>query len=617
MNDLFIKTGGVNENPTQTPNGRDKLSALAGLAGSFQDLMQKAGARIENGFSALTGRSGILGISESVKSSRPNDHFSRDNSGNARDYADTRTEHNDYGKDHAGAQRTDRDDSYGRDHGSDPRDGGADTGRTEHGENPADSRDEGQDGSHTSNDDAPAAEEGGDQQTATTDGENADTSERSGEESKTAESQTDVQGGEGETAGNSAQSGAAGEAMSTVLSEMMAGGQALGETGVASEQGKVSSTEGIATATQNIAASSAAQENSTKATSGSDTANGNTNQTAHQSQGSAHASAQAKAAANGQSAVAANAGDDAASSTTANQASTLAKVIGDGNRAQVTVTVNNESQNLTSRPNAALVSNTGTGTEGSNQSTSGQQAGSQAQGGSNQNQAGQTHQAQAAAVQTQTAQAAAAQAAQAGGDAKGLAQAQAATTTSGGSAHAGGGESVTQPGGVSANQQTQQAQAQTAAQQAKSAEKPVSTGRSIVEQISVKVTKALKGGIDKINIQLRPAHMGRVEVKLEMTHDNRLSAMVIADNRETLETLKNESRELQRALLDAGLNTDSGDLNFSLRGEEQQAQDDKGSSGRPLTGEEDIAELEEMIIEEAIIASDGRVITNGRIDVRA
>ena len=89
------------------------------------------------------------------------------------------------------------------------------------------------------------------------------------------------------------------------------------------------------------------------------------------------------------------------------------------------------------------------------------------------------------------------------------------------------------------------------------------------------------------------------------------------DNRETLETLKNDSRELQRALLEAGLNTDSGDLNFSLRGEEQQAQDDKGSSGRPLTGDEDIAELEEMIIEEAIIASDGRVITNGRIDVRA
>ena len=620
MTDLFIKTGVVNDKTTQTPNGRDKVSALAGLAGSFQDLIQKAGARIENGFSALTGRSGILGVAKSVEAPRPADNFTRDNSGDARDYADTRTENNDPGDDHAGTQRTERDDSYGRDHGSERHDSGADTGGSDHGESHADSNSGNNDDTHTGGEDTSASDKGGDQQTAATDGDNTGKSESSGQENKTAEGQSETQGGEGESAGNTAQTaqtGAAGEAMSTVLSEMMAGGQALGETGVASEQGKTNSAEGIATATQNIAASFAAQENTSKATAGSDTANGNANQTAHQSQGAAHASAQAKAVANGQSAIVADAGDDAAKSTTANQASALAKTIGDGNKAQVTVTVNNESQNLTSRPNAALVSNAGAGTEGSNQSTSGQQTGAQTQNGSNQNLVGQTHQAQAAAVQAQTAQAAAAQAAQAGGDAKGLVQAQAVTTVSGGSAHAGGGEGVTQPAGVTANQQTQQAQAQAAAQQAKSAEKPVATGRTMVEQISVKVTKALEAGIDKINIQLRPAHMGRVEVKLEMTHDNRLSAMVIADNRETLETLKNDSRELQRALLDAGLNTDSGDLNFSLRGEEQQAQDDKGSSARPLTGDEDIAELEEMIIEEAIIASDGRVITNGRIDVRA
>ena len=139
----------------------------------------------------------------------------------------------------------------------------------------------------------------------------------------------------------------------------------------------------------------------------------------------------------------------------------------------------------------------------------------------------------------------------------------------------------------------------------------------MVEQISIKVTKALEAGIDKITIQLRPAHMGRVEVKMEMIQDNRVSALIIADNRETLDALKNDSRELQRALMEAGLSADSGDLNFSLRGEENQGQDDKGSSGRPLTGEEDIADLEEMIIEEAIIASDGRVLTQGRIDVRA
>jgi len=48
-----------------------------------------------------------------------------------------------------------------------------------------------------------------------------------------------------------------------------------------------------------------------------------------------------------------------------------------------------------------------------------------------------------------------------------------------------------------------------------------------------------------------------------------------------------------------------------------QGREDGAKSGQPLTGEEDIAELEEMIIEEAVIATDGRVLSQGRIDVRA
>jgi flagellar hook-length control protein FliK len=604
MTDLFIKTGATNDQATQTPNGRDNASALAGLAGSFQDLIHKAGARIEDGFSALTGRSGILGSADKVEPPRPAENSRRDNSSDSRDYADNRAEYDD----RTGDLRADRDDgSYGRDFGHDQggeyRDDRTGAAATERGE---------------SRTDAPADDdEGGDPQTAATKGENDDATGESGKENEAAEGQTDTQDADGQTAGNTApdgQTAATGEALSTVLSELMAGGQALGENGVAAEQGKVSSSDGIATASQNIAASSAAQQVSSKTASGPDTtANGNANQAANQSQGAVNADTRAKTVANAHSAVASEDGDEGPQSTRTNQASTIAKAIGAGNRAQVSVTVTNESQNLTSRPGAALATNAVAAAEASNQSSSGQQA--QTGNGSNQTPVSQTLQNQADAGQSQAAQAAVAQAVQAG-SAKGLAQAQTVTTTSGSGVHAGG-EGVSQTGGVTAAQQTQQSQAQTAAEQAKSTDKPAPTGRTIVEQISVKVTKALEAGTDKIVIQLRPANMGRVEVKLEMVQDNRVSVLVVADNRETLDTLKNDSRELQRALLEAGLSADSGDLNFSLRGEENQGQDGKGSSGQPLTGEEDIAELEEMIIEEAIIASDGRVLSNGRIDVRA
>jgi flagellar hook-length control protein FliK len=634
MSDLFIKPSAASDKSTHPANGQNKVSALAGLAGSFKDLIQKAGARIESGISALTGQSTVFGISKDVNAPRSDNHFNRDYSGDDRDYANTRTERNDHGDDHASAQRTDRDDTSGRnDRASDDRGRGDNVGNSDHRKDSNNSHSEEKNVSSAPDDSTISSDNAKDNQvTAKNDG-NTDNSENSSEEGKAGVGKAGVSAGKGETTDNIANTGTIDKTMGTVLSEMIAAGQATGETEVASTQGAASNADGIVAATQNIAASAASQEISAKVLTGSDDKNGNANQSSQLSQSSGQSNAQVKTVANGPLGNGANAGQNKAQSTIANQASDLAKAIGEGNRAQVNVSVTNESQNLTSRPNASLFSNSNIVAERLAQSTSGQQTSAQTQNSSNQNIGNQLQNNQAGGVangmvQSQAASATVGSAARTGGG-EGAAktggastnqqtqQTQALNTSSGSLGRAGGGEGINQPGGVTANQQTQQAQAQSAAQEAKNADKPVTTGRSMVEQISVKVTKALESGIDKINIQLRPAHMGRVEVKLEMSQDNRLSAMVVVDNRETLETLKNDSRALQRSLLEAGLNTDSGDLNFSLRGEEQNAQDDNGSSSRPLTGEEDIAELEEMIIEEAIIASDGRVLANGRIDVRA
>jgi flagellar hook-length control protein FliK len=97
--------------------------------------------------------------------------------------------------------------------------------------------------------------------------------------------------------------------------------------------------------------------------------------------------------------------------------------------------------------------------------------------------------------------------------------------------------------------------------------KPHPTHPPTTEQISVQITKAVKSGIDKIDIQLRPESLGRVEVRLELAGDGRLVGTVTADNRETLELLKTDARDLERALQDAGLKADSNSLNFNLRGQ--------------------------------------------------
>ena len=96
--------------------------------------------------------------------------------------------------------------------------------------------------------------------------------------------------------------------------------------------------------------------------------------------------------------------------------------------------------------------------------------------------------------------------------------------------------------------------------------------RMISDQVSVHIRKAVHEGADRIEIRLKPEAFGRVDVRLEMGADNRVVATVTAEQRHTLELLRADARSLERALQEAGLQTDGGSLNFNLRG---------GEDGRP------------------------------------
>ncbi|MEH6527325.1 MAG: flagellar hook-length control protein FliK [Sneathiella sp.] len=84
------------------------------------------------------------------------------------------------------------------------------------------------------------------------------------------------------------------------------------------------------------------------------------------------------------------------------------------------------------------------------------------------------------------------------------------------------------------------------------------------EQISLQISNAAKEGADRIKISLHPSELGRVDVKLEIGQDGRLIAAIAVDKQETLDLLQRDSRSLEKALQDAGFETGSGSLNFSL-----------------------------------------------------
>jgi flagellar hook-length control protein FliK len=120
-------------------------------------------------------------------------------------------------------------------------------------------------------------------------------------------------------------------------------------------------------------------------------------------------------------------------------------------------------------------------------------------------------------------------------------------------------------------------------------ETPGPAGRPLppapVVQLAIHIAGAASRRVERLVVQLEPAALGRVEVRLDFTHDNRVSAVIAAERPETLEVLQRDSRALERGLQDAGLRLDQNALSFSLRQEQRGQERGAGMPGTWLAFE--------------------------------
>lgn len=105
------------------------------------------------------------------------------------------------------------------------------------------------------------------------------------------------------------------------------------------------------------------------------------------------------------------------------------------------------------------------------------------------------------------------------------------------------------------------------------------------EQVAVHIQRALREGTGRVSIQLSPAELGRIHVKLEIDEEKRVSAAVTVEKPSTLELLQRDTKALERALHEAGLKMDGNDLSFSLgRQDGREFAEDLGDSRRAAFG---------------------------------
>lgn len=100
-----------------------------------------------------------------------------------------------------------------------------------------------------------------------------------------------------------------------------------------------------------------------------------------------------------------------------------------------------------------------------------------------------------------------------------------------------------------------------------------------IRDLSMQITRHFEAGTNHFQMRLDPPELGRIDIRMQVTQDGKLSLIVAAEHPETIDLLQRDARALERSLQDAGLKTDSQSLSFSLK--------DSGKSFAGWRGNED------------------------------
>jgi flagellar hook-length control protein FliK len=87
--------------------------------------------------------------------------------------------------------------------------------------------------------------------------------------------------------------------------------------------------------------------------------------------------------------------------------------------------------------------------------------------------------------------------------------------------------------------------------------------------LGVAIAARSKDGEKQFDINMHPAELGKIDVRISVDSDGQAQAHLTAEHPQTLQLLKQDQTTLAQNLRDAGLNLANNGLNFSLKGEQQ------------------------------------------------
>jgi len=113
--------------------------------------------------------------------------------------------------------------------------------------------------------------------------------------------------------------------------------------------------------------------------------------------------------------------------------------------------------------------------------------------------------------------------------------------------------------------------------------------------VAIEIASRALAGKNRFEIRLDPPELGRIDVRLDVGRDGRVTSHLVVDRADTLNLLQRDAAGLQRALQDAGLKTGDDGLQFSLRDQsagQQQERAERGDTARLVVEDESLPTIE-------------------------
>jgi flagellar hook-length control protein FliK len=86
-----------------------------------------------------------------------------------------------------------------------------------------------------------------------------------------------------------------------------------------------------------------------------------------------------------------------------------------------------------------------------------------------------------------------------------------------------------------------------------------------VAGLAIEIAARAQAGHNRFDIRLDPPELGRIDVRIDVDRSGQVTTRLVVEKSETLDLLRRDAPELERALQEAGLKTGDNGLQFALR----------------------------------------------------